>query len=98
MHAWGAKDREGFYRFLCRRHGIIPKKPSDLPSGSPSEKFAYACTDLLKNSHIYPVFDAVLIDEAQDLVVGDHAKYNGKQPFLLARLSITPSNKRKCSL
>ncbi len=32
------KDREGFYRFLCRRHGIIPKKPSDLPSGSPSEK------------------------------------------------------------
>ncbi|MEK4675644.1 MULTISPECIES: DEAD/DEAH box helicase [Bacillus] len=93
LHAWGAKDREGFYRFLCRRHGIIPKKPSDLPSGSPSEKFAYACTDLLKNSHIYPVFDAVLIDEAQDLVVGDHAKYNGKQPFYwLAFQSLHPIN------
>lgn len=91
LHAWGAQDREGFYRFLCRRHGITQKIPSNLPPGSPSEKFAYACADLLNKADIFPLFDAVLIDEAQDLVVGDHAKYNGKQPFYwLAFQSLRP--------
>ncbi|WP_429713162.1 ATP-binding domain-containing protein [Bacillus rhizoplanae] len=96
LHTWGAKDREGFYRFLCRRHGITPKTPPNCPAGSPSEKFAYACADLLSKANILPTFDAVLIDEGQDLVVGDHAKYNGKQPFYwLAFQSLRPVNEDK---
>lgn len=60
LHSWGGVTTgEGFYSYICKEHGIIPKtlRQGDLSSN---------CRELLKNNDIHPVFDCILIDEAQD--------------------------------
>ena len=85
LHAWGAKDQPGFYREICNFHDIKPLHAMKkvLGDGDPNEKLVKACKLLLdKVDSIKPVYDAILIDEAQDLVVDDEdLKYEGKQPF-----------------
>lgn len=85
LHAWGAKDQPGFYRELCRMHNKRPLSAgvNKLIDGDPNEKLVHACKYLLEDvDEIEEVYDAVLIDEAQDLVVdNEEIKYEDKQPF-----------------
>lgn len=85
LHAWGAKDQPGFYRELCRMHNKRPLHAgvNKLIDGDPNEKLVHACKYLLEDvDEIKEVYDAVLIDEAQDLVVdNEEIKYEDKQPF-----------------
>ncbi len=85
LHAWGAKDQPGFYRTICDLHNVKPLTAvrKILGDGDPNERLVTACKLLLEEvEEIKPVYDAILIDEAQDLVVDDEEiKYEDKQPF-----------------
>ncbi len=85
LHAWGAKDQPGFYRKMCNKHGIRPLHAGRkiLGDGDPNQKLVKACKIFLeKVEDIESIYDAILIDEAQDLVVDDeNLKYKDKQPF-----------------
>ncbi len=83
FHAWGARDRTGLYRTICKAHGIKPF-PLDDNIDVPPEKLGGVVLKLLKKletMEIKPMFDAILIDEGQDLVVRDELKYQDKQPI-----------------
>ncbi|MEN9205064.1 MAG: hypothetical protein Q6K70_04570, partial [Thermostichales cyanobacterium DRC_bins_46] len=75
LHAWGAWERQGFYRRLAERSGISPmalwevKKALGRSSCSPGEAFEYVCDALekKKGESIPVLYDAILIDEGQDL-------------------------------
>lgn len=93
FHAWGSKDREGFYRHICKEHNVMPLNVSHTPYKSPHEGLADVCARLLNKCYsVKPLFDAILIDEGQDLVVDENSlKYEGKQPFYwLAYQSLKP--------
>lgn len=73
LHAWGAQDRNGFYRILAQKSGQRPKSLYDAKreitnNSSPGQAFEYVCNCLERDVSELPVlFDAVLIDEGQDL-------------------------------
>jgi len=75
LHAWGAEDQAGFYRTLADHVGVEPLKVWNTPKLSPSGKLLFAAKALLSDARQKQVdlqiFDAVLIDEGQDLVTGD---------------------------
>jgi superfamily I DNA and RNA helicase len=79
LHGWGGKQL-GLYSFLCRLTGVKPLTAGELTSKQPNEALAEACLRLLETATIPQVFDAILIDEGQDLVC-DNFKYQDKQPF-----------------
>lgn len=93
LHAWGARDQPGFYGQLCERlgrqrltFGDVKKKARFEYPASPPEALAQVCRNLLESEDSRrlrddPPFDAVLVDEGQDLVVADRFKHNGKQPI-----------------
>lgn len=72
LHAWGSKDQPGFYRTLAAQIGVQPLTVDRTPQGSPTAKLLFACRALLLDAQLtgrsLQVFDAVLIDEGQDLV------------------------------
>lgn len=92
LHTWGGQ-KPGFYQSIAEAHGIKPLRASDTPFKKPSEGLAYACSRLMQqvkatssdHTAIQPLFDAVLIDEGQDLVVEDSHKFEEagelRQPF-----------------
>jgi superfamily I DNA and RNA helicase len=67
LHAWGGKQRAGLYSELCAQYGLQPKTWSEVRGAS--DPLAYIFRDLLKNTkgRLKPIYDMVLIDEAQDL-------------------------------
>ena len=68
LHAWGAKEKPGFYRTLALSSGIQPIPANRTPYKSPSEAFNYVCEQLEEQVVDLPVlFDAIIIDEGQDL-------------------------------
>ena len=92
MHAWGSKSQPGFYGTVCQAAGTIPLSVSFTLSSPPHEALAEACLQLLDSRIIPQIFDAVLIDEAQDLM-SDRWHYRQKQPFFwLAYQSLRPVN------
>lgn len=71
MHAWGSSDQPGLYSTLAVASGHAPQT-----FGYARERYSYerafdgVCKELVKvleQDPIEPLFDAVLIDEAQDL-------------------------------
>lgn len=80
LHAWGSKEQPGFYSTVCRSVAYTPLAVPFTTSKKPSEALAEACIELLHNRTIPQLFDAVLIDEAQDLI-SNSWKYQDKQPF-----------------
>ena len=91
LHAWGSKEQPGFYSTICRAVGTTPLSVPFTISKKPNEALAEACVQLLDNKTIPPIFDAVLIDEAQDLMA--QWKYRDKQAFYwLAYQSLRPVN------
>lgn len=71
LHAWGSRDREGFYRRVATRYDAVPRDFSYARSRYGMDgAFGGICAELLPVISITgkpPIYDAVLIDEAQDL-------------------------------
>ena len=80
LHAWGSKQQPGFYSTVCKAVAYLPLAVPFTTSKKPNEALAEACVELLENRTIPQLFDAVLVDEAQDLIANDW-KYRDKQPF-----------------
>jgi len=71
VHSWGSRSRAGVYSLIARALGETPRDWS-YASGKygMDDAFRGICGELLtiaKNTTVEPIFDAVLIDEAQDL-------------------------------
>jgi superfamily I DNA and RNA helicase len=81
LHAWGAKNQPGLYSLLCRAAGIKRLTVQDTQSHRPNEALGEVCTHLLQHTVVPTLYDAILIDEGQDLIVDDPLKFEGKQPF-----------------
>ena len=92
LHAWGAKNRPGFYRTICKQNEQSPLKVSDTDYKQPNEGLADISKSLMKKTKIKQMFDAVLIDEGQDLVVDpEELKYQDKQSiYWMAYQSLYP--------
>ena len=73
LHAWGAVEQPGFYRTLAQTCNINPKTvnyvESKIGKVSPGKAFKYICDELeeQRNNNIPILYDAILIDEGQDL-------------------------------
>jgi superfamily I DNA and RNA helicase len=70
LHSWGAKDQQGFYRDLAMKSAHRSLSVDDIKAkigkASPGDYFTYACEDL-STADIPEIYDAILIDEGQDL-------------------------------
>jgi superfamily I DNA and RNA helicase len=71
LHSWGSRSRPGIYSMIARALG---EQPLDWVTARDKYgmdgAFQGACQELLviaKNKSFNPIFDAVLVDEAQDL-------------------------------
>jgi superfamily I DNA and RNA helicase len=93
LHAWGGKHQPGLYSIICHAGKINPLTVDRNQSRQPQEDLALACRDLLKKNQINSIFDAILIDDAQNLLVKDELKFDRQQPFYaLAYQSLRPVN------
>lgn len=85
LHAWGSKSQQGFYRLFCRENKLsfYHAGNSALGNRPPNLKLIKACQLTLQESaEIKENYDAILIDEAQDLISDSKdLKYQDKQPF-----------------
>lgn len=72
LHAWGANGQAGYYRTLAQHAGLQPLNVENTPAGTPTQKLLFACKALLDDARAtgrtLQIFDAVLVDEGQDLV------------------------------
>lgn len=69
MHAWGSARDPGIYSTICSAYAVAPQdwKTADAKYGS--RAFEGVCSELIQVAHAQGrrnIFDAVLIDEAQD--------------------------------
>lgn len=80
LHAWGSKQQTGFYSLICQKLKATKLRLNDTSSKQPNEALAEACYQLLKTKKIPTLFDAILIDEAQDLV-SKNWLFEDKQSF-----------------
>ncbi|MBD2576779.1 ATP-binding domain-containing protein [Oscillatoria sp. FACHB-1406] len=91
LHAWGASNRPGLYSTLCKTLNVRRKTVNDTTHKQPTRSLAEFCKWLLEEREIEPVFDAILIDEGQDLVTNNDLKYLDKQAiYWLAYQALRP--------
>src|SRR5262249_51434743 len=71
LHAWGSSDRDGVYTEIASGAGLVRR---DFNYGQAmfgrDDAFSGVCAEILSataNMKVVPIYDAVLIDEAQDL-------------------------------
>lgn len=92
LHAWGSKDQPGFYRTVAEHLGIEPlsvpgaKAANGGRNLSPTAALVISARELLaevdRHGLDMQIFDAVLIDEGQDLVDDAPAlRYDDRQAF-----------------
>lgn len=71
LHSWGSRSDTGVYAEFCRMLGVTPYSFYGAQSKfGRSSEFSGACGELLsvaKASDVKPIYDYVLVDEAQDL-------------------------------
>lgn len=70
IHSFGSYNEPGVYSEICRAHGVEPKDFSYAKRRyGYNSSFQGVCAELLREVEAKPIiiFDAVLIDEAQDL-------------------------------
>lgn len=79
LHAWGAQKQPGLYGTICNAQGIRAKTPGDTKEKQPNRGLADLCKRLSEEFAIEPMFDAILIDEGQDLITENDLKYQDKQ-------------------
>jgi superfamily I DNA and RNA helicase len=75
LHGWGGRYRPGLYYTICQENNVAPLTVGDTQRRKPNEGLADICNRLLNGTQIQPIFDAILIDEGQDLVTEDDLKY-----------------------
>lgn len=91
IHAWGSLEHPGLYATICELNGINPKGVRDTKERQPNRGLAELCKRLSEEIKIEPMFDAILIDEGQDLVAEDDLKYQDKQSiYWMAYQSLRP--------
>ena len=100
LHAWGGTGQPGFYSEMTLAHGVPPIPIRSLPQGlSPTQSYAFLLKKFLGQLEklgkpIVPLYDAILVDEGQDLVAEEQFKFRGKQPFYwLAYQALRPAEK-----
>jgi superfamily I DNA and RNA helicase len=94
LHAWGAKEQPGFYGTICAFHGKRRGTVSDTNEKRPNRALAELCKRLQEEIKIQPIFDAILIDEGQDLLTEEDLKYENKQAiYWLAYQALRPVSK-----
>ncbi len=81
LHAWGAKKQPGLYSRICQAAGVKRLTVNDTKRKQPNEALGEVCSKLLDDTIIPKLYDAILIDEGQDLMVDKDLKFEGKQPF-----------------
>lgn len=73
VHAWGSSSRDGLYALMAKAAGVEPRNWAYASNTyGMDEAFTGICRELLavvQDQQPNPIFDAVLIDEAQDLPV-----------------------------
>jgi type III restriction/modification enzyme restriction subunit len=67
-HAWGGKARPGVYYDLCARQSVPPMDLSSARMEDRNDPFRACCQHALETK-IRPLYDYVLVDEAQDFPV-----------------------------
>ncbi|MBW4678858.1 MAG: ATP-binding domain-containing protein [Microcoleus vaginatus WJT46-NPBG5] len=93
LHAWGAKEQPGLYSTICEFHGIRRRTAGDSREKQPGRGLADLCKRLAEEIEIQPLFDAILIDEGQDLVADGDLKYQDKQAiYWLAYQALRPTD------
>lgn len=96
FHAWGAREQPGLYRSICEYHGKKPGTVQNTNERQPNRGLIDLSRRLLEEITIEPMFDAILIDEGQDLVAEDDLKYEDKQAiYWLAYQALRPINEDK---
>jgi len=87
LHAWGARDRDGLYGEICRIERVTKLNPGDTGEKVPNNGLAYGCRNFLQQKPKFkPIFDALVLDEGQDLMTEDDLKFTAedgeeKQPI-----------------
>ncbi|EJI85107.1 hypothetical protein AEST_22090 [Alishewanella aestuarii B11] len=67
LHAWGGKTSgQGLYSMLCEIYGISPLTLRDIPRGGDQLTSIFSHLDERIGDNFNPIYDLVLIDEAQD--------------------------------
>ena len=69
MHGWGSARRSGVYSLVCNHYGITPRTWGTASNMYPRREFAGICEEanaLIQEQGYKHIFDAVLVDEAQD--------------------------------
>lgn len=103
LHAWGERSQPGLYSTIAAAHDVSKILEEPMRQGSPPERLAFLCKRILRNySPINPMFDAILIDEGQDLALDDdELKYEEKQAIYWLAWQVirpvepdTPDNRR----
>jgi superfamily I DNA and RNA helicase len=96
LHAWGAKEQQGLYSTICDYHGKRRGTVVDTKERQPNRGLADLCKRLQEEIKIEPMFDAILIDEGQDLVTEENLKYEDKQAiYWLAYQALRPVSEEK---
>lgn len=71
LHAWGGSSEHGLYYKIAQSAGVPANTVADAKrkfgNGSPAELLSQSCAELRKSANIQEEYDAILIDEAQDL-------------------------------
>ena len=70
LHGWGGRGREGLYSYVSKLQNTHPKTFYEAKNffqyKKNSELLGKCCLDLMSKDDIPELFDAILIDEAQD--------------------------------
>lgn len=94
LHAWGSQDKDGLFSKIRGQYDSIgdpteaeKKELSQVKhssQSSPTNELGIRCRNFLNNINrddVEPLYDAILIDEGQDLVVPEKYKLGSCQPF-----------------
>lgn len=105
FNAWGSMESPGFYRLMSAK---LARNPRSLNSAKAEYRrrfgrestggdlLPFICRELLEHGadRIEPCFDALFIDEAQDLISADPSvSWEGREPFFwLAYCALRPAD------
>lgn len=83
LHAYGNAKKPGLFSTIRDYHNAKRLRNSQIPYEYGLEKLAFLAKHLIESTRIRPMFDAILIDEGQDLIIEKpELLLNGKQPIL----------------
>ncbi|WP_186807072.1 DEAD/DEAH box helicase [Priestia megaterium] len=67
LHGWGGKNQEGLYSYACKSSGITPLNLTQAQSlFGQASLLGKLCEKLMQENEVNELFDAILMDEAQD--------------------------------